>query len=153
MRKFPFTEEQFKAIYSTVPRLCADAVIIHPKGIVLVQRSHEAWEGMWHTPGVTVYQYEPIIEAVKRASVEEIGIQVTIEKYLTHMEFHSEEKQRGFGYSVSMAYLCTTAEELPTSNQDGEEIKAWTELPERIIEEQQEVFLVGLTEWRKRFGK
>lgn len=105
-RKLPFTYEQFKEIYSQVPRLCVDLLITTEKGTLLILRKNFGWEGQWHLPGGTVYYKEKVEDAVQRIAQEELGVDVTINQFLRYVEYPHEETERGFGYSVSLLFDC-----------------------------------------------
>ena len=151
MSDHPFTAEEFKAIYSRVPRLCVDLIVRTPQGVVLTERSLPTWTGMWHLPGGTVLYKETISDAVARVAMQEIGVQVTILKTLGYMEFPSEEKERGFGQSVSIALLCEIRSgTLFSKTDEASHIKAFTELPENTISEHK-VFLAA--HWKEIIAK
>lgn len=106
LRKLPFTFKEFKEIYSKVPRLCVDLVIKTNDGTLLTLRTKNGYENQWHLPGGTVYYREPIEKAVERIAREELGIKVSIIKFVNYLEYFTEVKERGFGYSVSLVFLC-----------------------------------------------
>jgi ADP-ribose pyrophosphatase YjhB (NUDIX family) len=105
-RKLPFTFEEFKTIYSKVPRLCVDLVVETNKGYLLTLRQKNGYEGQWHIPGGTVYYREAIKKSVERVAKEELGIKISITKFLGYLEYFSEVKERGFGYTVTLVFLC-----------------------------------------------
>ena len=141
-RKYPFTPQEFKDIYSKVPKLCVEAVVIKDKGVVLTKRSHSSWHGQWHIPGSTLYYLEKVTDAITRIASEEIGLtSITIVKPLGYLEYPSEVQQRGFGYSVSLPFLCTTQQTLSDKNGEGEQIKIFTTLPENLVFEQRQLLL------------
>src|SRR3989344_5065178 len=106
-RKLPFTFEEFKSIYSKVPRLTVDLVIHTKEGIILTLRTKHGYENQWHLPGGTVYFRESVEDSVKRVAREELGIKVSIEKFHGYVEYFSEEKERGFGYTISLVFICS----------------------------------------------
>lgn len=135
-RKLPFTFEEFKEIYSKVPRLCVNLVIIDKNGLLLTLRQKHGWEGKWHLPGGTVYFKESILKAINRVAQEELGIEVSIKKHLGYIEYFSEEKERGFGYTISLAFLChISAGELELDDQVEKAVFFQT-LPDNTIKEQ-----------------
>lgn len=96
---------------------------------------------MWHTPGGTVRYKETITDAAARVAKSELGVEVTILKTLGYMEFPSEEKERGFGWSVSISLLCELQSgELVGKNEEASDMRAFTELPENTLSEHK-VFL------------
>ena len=140
--KRPFSPEEFKEIYSKVPRVCIDLVIKTPKGIPLLLRKLPSWHGKWHLPGGTVLYKETIVEAINRIADEELGISVEVIELLGYIEFPNEEKERGFGHTVSIAFLCsaniTNNITNIRPNEEASDLKIFNELPENIIEEQRE---------------
>ncbi len=105
------SSEEFKEIYSKVPRLTVDLVISTPGGIVLTLRSLPTWNNQWHLPGGTVFYKETVERAVTRVAQEELGISVDIKKPLGYIEYPSEEQERGYGWSVGIVMLCETVEQ------------------------------------------
>lgn len=145
-RNHPLTFDEFKSIYSKVPKVCVEAVIKTPKGVVLIKRAAHGWQGCWHFPGGNVHYLESLYDAVKRLALEELGIKVEVHGLIDWSEFFSEQKERGFGYSVTLQFLCTTQNEIPTHSTDAEEVAVFDELPEPMIEENAVVlrkFLAG----------
>lgn len=138
-RKKPFSFEQFKTLYSQVPRLVVEIVVTTEKGIVLTLRDDEAWKNLWHIPGGTVFYQESVEDAVQRVAMEELGISVKIEKLLGYMEYPSEIIHRGFGWPVSLAFLCSSNSPIPDINEEGEKIQVFDYIPENTIPEHKEI--------------
>ena len=134
--KKPFSLEEFKTIYSKVPRLCVELVIKTPEGIVLSLRSLPDYNGKWHLPGGTVFYKEPIADAIKRVAKDELGISVNIQKLLGYIEYARGEKEKGFGWAVGIVFLCSSeATDIKPNNDEASEIKIFKELPPGLIEE------------------
>lgn len=145
----PFSEEEFRSIYSRVPRLCVDLIVRTPRGVVLTLRSLPSWHGLWHMPGGTILYRETVKEAAERVARREIGVSVKILHMLGYMEFPREEKTRGYGYSISIVLLCDLiAGELFEKTDEASEIKAWAELPEQMMPEHKEFFAAHWDEIR-----
>lgn len=137
IKKRPFSPEEFKAIYSRVPRLCVDIVVKTPKGIVLSLRNLPSWNGKWHIPGGTVLNGEKLTDSVHRVASEELGIKVKIKKLLGYVEFPNEAKERGFGHSVSASFLCSTKNlNFKINKDEASRVGVFKELPDGLIEEQ-----------------
>ena len=132
----PFSYEEFKNIYSKVPRLCVELVIKTPEGLVLSLRKLPSWHGKWHIPGGTVFYKERVTDAVKRVAAEELGIEVRIQELLGYIDYEDEEKERGFGYSVGLVFLCLAEVTSMKPNEDASEIKIFKSLPDNVIKEQ-----------------
>ncbi len=105
LKNIPY--DKFKEIYSQVTRLSVEVVIVREGKILLTLRDKLGWVGQWHTPGGTVLYREPVEDAVKRIAETELGVSVNVDKLLGYFEAFSEESERGFGYSISLAFLCT----------------------------------------------
>jgi len=133
----PFSPEEFKAIFSKVPRLCVELAIKTPEGIILALRSLPTWNGQWHLPGGMVFYKEKIAHAIKRIAKDELGISVNIQKLLGYIEYPSEEKERGFGFSIGIIFLCSPDKimDLKPNNEEASEIKIFKKLPPNMIEE------------------
>jgi ADP-ribose pyrophosphatase YjhB (NUDIX family) len=132
----PFTSEEFKELYSKVPRVTVDLIIKTPKGIVLTLRTHYAWHNQWHFPGGTVYYKETVAETIDRVARDEIGTTVEVVKLLGYIEYPSEQEQRGFGSTVSLAFLCKTNEIDFTVNEDASKAEVFAAPPPDLIAEQ-----------------
>jgi ADP-ribose pyrophosphatase YjhB (NUDIX family) len=137
-RNQPFTPQEFQTIYSQVPRLTVEVLIQLPTGIVLLKRTEESWRDLWHIPGGTVLYKEKIEDAVKRIAMEELGTAVEPHKLLGYIEYPSEEKERGFGWSVGLAFLCQPTQEIDLENWKKRGTEIFATLPEKMVQEQRE---------------
>lgn len=137
-RKLPFSKAEFKEIYSKVPRLTVDLIIKTEQGILMLKRSHKSWKDMWHLPGGTVMIREKAEDAVKRIALEELELKIKPIKFLGYMEFMSELEARGFGYSVSLAFLCEPMGEIPDKSIYREEVKFFKKADPNSIPEHKE---------------
>lgn len=134
-RKQPFTYEEFKSIYSRVPRLCVDLIIKSEQGVLLTLRQKDGWKNQWHLPGGTVLYREKLEDAVNRIAQEELGVDVSIDRELGHTEFHSEVKERGFGYSVTIVFLCHLKTDKFKLDEGAAKFDFFKTLPENTIAE------------------
>lgn len=129
-------KKEFETIYSRVPRLCVEVIVKNSQGIVLTKRSIEPYKGKWHIPGGTVLYGEMLHTAVKRVATEELGVEVNVKKVLGYIEYPSEAKIRGFGWSVGIAFeVEIMSGELRGSDQ-AEEVQYFTTSPDEIVAEQ-----------------
>lgn len=140
MNQHFLSADEFKKTYSEVPKLCVDLIIVVQGGVLLTLRSLPEWKGHWHLPGATVRYKEPIEEVAARIAQEELNMSVKVVRSLGYIEYPGEEKERGFGWSVSIPLLC-----VPTSvgfevGKDASEAKVFTEVPDCMIPEQK-IFL------------
>jgi ADP-ribose pyrophosphatase YjhB (NUDIX family) len=134
-RRQPFSYQEFTEIYSKVPRLTVEVLVVIGNGIILSKRQEASWQGMWHIPGGTVLYQESVAEAVKRLAQEELGLEVSVGELLGYIEYPSEQQQRGFGWSVGLAFKC----EAETQFVPSEQHQIFSELPVTMLEEQRPV--------------
>lgn len=140
-RKFPFTQKEFKSIYSRVPRLCVDLVIKTKDGILLTYREKNGYEGLWHLPGSTVYLNEELSSTAKRVAKEELGIEIEVdEKSIGKIEYLNEAETKGFGHSISIVFQCSPKSLEFTLDSDTSDVKFFKKTPTKIIHEQK-IFL------------
>jgi ADP-ribose pyrophosphatase YjhB (NUDIX family) len=140
-RKQPFTFEEFKSIYSKVPRLCVDLVIQTDEGTLLTLRTKNGYENQWHIPGGTIHFRERAKDAVKRIAEEELGIEVVIEKFQGYLEYFSEVKERGFGYTVTLVFICKPKSPNFILDNQVEKVEFFKTPPDNTIIEQKELLI------------
>ena len=88
--KYPLSQDKFNDIYSKVPRLTVEILIINKLDkVYLTQRSIEPCIGQWHLPGGTVRFGESLLEAVKRIASRELGISVLRASNVGYIEYPS----------------------------------------------------------------
>jgi colanic acid biosynthesis protein WcaH len=134
------TPKEFKKFYSKVPRLCVEIAIRTDKGIILTLRKLPTWNNFWHLPGGTVFYNETILNAVDRIASDELGISVKVGNILGYIEYSSEQKERGFGWTISLVFSCKIKRGKLRVNEDASEVRTFSlgELPENMISEQRE---------------
>jgi ADP-ribose pyrophosphatase YjhB (NUDIX family) len=135
----PLTAEEFERIYSKVPRLTVEVILKVDNGVVLTLRTEKSWQGQYHIPGGTVLYQEPLTGAVQRIAQEELGISVKIQQLVGYIEYPSEVLERGFGWSVGIAFLCEPAEEVDLKDWEARNIRVFEALPENLIAEQRPI--------------
>ncbi len=141
----PFTYEEFKEIYSKVPRLTVEVILKTENKVALSLRQEFSWEGFWHIPGGTVYYQESVEDALHRVAQEELGIKINVKQLLGYIEYPSEQKERGFGWSVGLAFLCEPAEEIDIEKWKKQHIELFSELPENSLVEQHPMLELALS--------
>ena len=138
-RKFPLTLDEFQSIYSKVPRLCVDLVIRKQEGILMTLRQKDGWIDQWHLPGGTIYYRESIENAIKRVAQEELGTDIRVISLLGPIEYFSELTERGYGYSISFAYLCEIpSDSIITLDDHAKKYAFFSELPANTVMEQKQ---------------
>ena len=133
VKRIPFKE--FKSIYSKVPRLCVEVVLIEKEGVLLIRRTIEPAIGEWHTPGGTVLKNEHLEEAVKRVAREEIGLEVSVERMLGIIEYVSYKNH--FSQDISIAFLVKNiSEKVPHTDEHADKFAFFSVLPQKMIKDQ-----------------
>lgn len=135
-RKQPLTSEEFQGIYSKVPRLCVDLLIVHEGKVLMTLRTKNGWEGMWHLPGGTVYLNERIVDAVRRVGLEELSVEVKIAKFLGYQDWINLGDGPGFGSGCSLVFLCLIeGTEGIILDEGASEFRLFDQIPENIVVE------------------
>jgi ADP-ribose pyrophosphatase YjhB (NUDIX family) len=128
---------EFDSIYSRVPRLCVEVVMVTPQdGVLLTRRDIPPNVGAWHIPGGTVLFGEPVVEAVKRVARDELDLEVEVGQLLGYIEYPSHY-ENGLDSPVGLAFSCSIAGQAgqaPTPSGGG-----WfTRLPDGLYAEQRD---------------
>jgi len=134
----PIPPEEFRAIYSRVPRLSIDLVIERQGKILLVQRALPSYKGQWHLPGGTLLFKESIEHAIRRIAKDEVGLTVEPGQLLGYITYLSEEKERGYGYTIGLAFRCQWVAGEPQVNEEGNAAEIFSKLPRKTIVEQEQ---------------
>ena len=147
-KNLPLTDEEFKYIYSRVPRLCVDVVIKTQEGVLLTQRNIAPYKDLWHIPGGTVYYRETIEAAVKRIAKEELGVDVVVGGLYDFIENYDESESRGgWGWPIALQLKCSIKfGELCPDKQLAKEarfFKKAEDIPKNTIDSQKK-FLINL---------
>jgi ADP-ribose pyrophosphatase YjhB (NUDIX family) len=129
----PLTDEQFKSIYTTVPRLCVDLVVKSKEGVLLTYRTIKP-AGYWHLPGGTFLLGESLTEAVARIVKGELGLTVEIAKMAGVIDYTNE--YIGMGHPISIVYEVRAKTGAIKLDDQASEAKFFKKLPEKIFDEQ-----------------
>ena len=129
------TEEEFREIYSKVPRLTVEVIVQSSRGILLTKRASGPCSGLWHIPGGTVRFGEPLVAAVSRVAVMEVGLRLQAGPLLGYIEYPSHYLN-GLDSPVGLAFLCQLGEEQGSTS--GAEGKWFTVPPEPMHAEQRD---------------
>lgn len=139
LKKFPF--EEFKSIYSRVPRLCVEVVIKTKDGIVLTKRDIPPAKGQWHIPGGTVLMGERLEDAVKRLAEEELGVKVEIERLLGVIEYSFKNY---FSQPIGIAYLTKITSGQLSSGRNTKALGQFKIIPKNTIKAQKDLLCAKL---------
>ena len=138
-KRLPYAE--FKKIYSRVPRLNIELVILTPEGILLTLRSIDPYLGEWHVPGGAVLFRETIKNTVARVAHEELRIKVLIKKFLGYIEYKSHEKRGYFGHSVGLVFLCEIKSGKICLNHEASKVGLFKKIPKNTLIDQKRFLL------------
>jgi len=103
----PLPKEEYDSIFSRVPRLTVELVIVSPeRGLLLQLRDSEPCKGTWSLPGGTVRFGEPAVRAVQRVARDELGVTVSVGALLGYIEYPSHYTN-GLDSPVGLAFATT----------------------------------------------
>lgn len=125
--------EEFKSIYSRVPRLCIDLMVDTPDGVLLTKRDIEPGKGQWHLPGGTVLMGETLEEAARRILENETGLSARDFELVGTLEFPEEKNE--FRHAVSLVFQIIGKRGKLRGSEQARELEFFKELPEVMIEE------------------
>jgi len=132
---------EFDSIFSRVPRLCVEVVIVAPElGVLLVRRDIPPNVGAWHIPGGTVLFGEPLVQTVRRVARDELGLEVAVGQLLGYIEYPSHYNN-GLDSPVGLAFASDVVPASPSGEELPDGCEWFTGLPEGLYEEQRD-FLV-----------
>ena len=141
----PFPKAEFDYLFSRVPRLTVEIVVFEPaRGVVLALRDIPPNVGSLHIPGGTVRWGERVVDAYRRISLDELGIELRAGELLGYIEYPSHY-ENDLDSPVGLAFLAESDSALPESDSalpDDDELPegcAWyATLPPELYGEQAE---------------
>jgi ADP-ribose pyrophosphatase YjhB (NUDIX family) len=136
VQKIPF--KKFKEIYSRVPRLCVEVVLVQNGSLLLIKRTIEPAKGEWHTPGGTVLKGEDLEQAVMRVAKEELAVKVTVDRFIGVIEYKSYKNH--YSQDISLAFLVKTKNTRFDLDGHADEFGFFTKIPTHTIKEQKEFY-------------
>jgi len=137
----PLPQDEFDWIFSRVPRLTVEVVIASRElGVLLTLRQSGPCRGLWHIPGGTVRFGEPLVKAVERVALDELGLAVSAGELLGYIEYPSHY-EHGLDSPVGLAFRAHVHGEPPDPPALGPDAGWFRTLPENMHEEQR-LFLV-----------
>ncbi len=123
------SNEDYKYVYSRVPRLCVDLLIVVDGGLVLIKREIPPEIGLWHLPGGRVFYKESIDESIARIAKAETNLEVRRKKLMGYMEFPNDGE---YVHSVSIIFLVELVSGSLRGSEQGREIQSFKELPDTM---------------------
>ncbi len=138
---YPLTAEEFKSIYSKVPRTTVEIILKSPKGIYLTLRDIEPCKGKWHLPGGTVYFGESLNGAVQRIAKKELGIDVITGsiKYAGYIEYPGHYNA-GIDHPIGLAFEVNRYDGTLTIDKEASKGGWFSKVPKNMHEDQ-DIFL------------
>lgn len=137
MQKRTISPDEFKSIFSRVPRLAVEVFVLTPKGLVMTERSIEPCIGMWHIPGGTVRFGETLSEAVKRVAQDELGVVVKPGKLLGYIEYPKMIELASYdGWPVGMAFEAKVVSGTIRGSEQGEKVGYFKSVPPNTVPDQ-----------------
>lgn len=127
--------KEFKAIYAKVPRVTVEVIYINKEGILLTLRDFGPWKGQWHLPGGTILMEESMLEAVKRISRAELGVEAEVKKFLGIIEWLPSVNIAKM-HSYSLCFLVSLKSEKIELDEQAASFKFFKKIPENTITEQ-----------------
>ncbi len=125
----PLSEEEFRAIYSKVPRLTVEVTVRDERGAVfLTKRAHGPCQGLWHIPGGTVFYGERLVAAVRRVAARELSIEVQGSEFRGVIEYPSHF-EHGLGSPVGLVFEVVAYSGEPRAGDEASEGGWFTTLP------------------------
>ena len=135
----PLPQDEFDRIFSRVPRLTVELVIASSeRGVLLALRGSGPCKGLWHLPGGTVRFGEPVVEAVRRVALDELGLMVSVGELLGYIEYPSHY-ENGLDSPVGLAFRTQPSiADMPDERHLRSECAWFTTLPKNMHDEQRE---------------
>lgn len=141
VKKIPFKE--FKKIYSRVPRLCVEVVLLRGKSLLMIRRSIPPAVGQWHTPGGTVLKGEDLKQTVERVAKEELGLSVQVTKFIGVIEYKSYINH--YSQDISLAFLVKSKNNKKIKlDEHADKFGFFPELPKDTIPDQKDFYAKNL---------
>jgi 8-oxo-dGTP pyrophosphatase MutT (NUDIX family) len=138
---WPLKEEEFKSIYSKVPRLTVEIIVRNENGaLYLTRRSIEPCKGQWHLPGGTVRFGEALLTAVRRIAMRELSIDILKTTNCGYIEYPSHYL-RGLDSPVGLVFEVTDYSGNPAVNAEASD-SGWFKKVPHDMHADQDVFLL-----------
>jgi len=128
---------EFKDVYSKVPKLSVDAVILKENKILLTKRAIQPSIGEWHIPGGTVLKGEKLSQTVQRVVKEELGISVSVVKLLGTIEYITYINKYEQGIGIVFLVTPKSKKEIILDGQ-SDKYEYFSEVPKNTIRKQRD---------------
>ena len=129
--------DQFRFIFERVNCFCMDIVVANEKGVLLVKREIEPFQGKFVLPGGFVLFKEPINVALRRLALKELGVICVSHRELGHIQHIEDGPWRS---TISLVFLVEYKGQLQGCD-EGEELKFFSEFGRDVQPYQREFLL------------
>jgi ADP-ribose pyrophosphatase YjhB (NUDIX family) len=132
--EFPLTKGEYDSIYSKVPRLSVEVLLIDDRdAIFMTKRAIEPCT-QWCVPGGTVYYGETLLGAVRRVGRRELDIEILTAEFVGYLEYRSHYRQ-GIDSLIALIFRVGRFRGVPKHNVEASASGWFTEIPEDIHED------------------
>jgi ADP-ribose pyrophosphatase YjhB (NUDIX family) len=101
----PFPKEVFDTVYSLVPRLTVEVLLLNPElGVFLAERAIQPCLGQWHLPGGTVGMKEAPPDTLQRIAQREVGIDITKAVNVGYIDYKSHLREGLNDHPVGLVF-------------------------------------------------
>lgn len=139
-KDYSLSAQEFKSIYSKVPRLTVELVLTSDSGILLTKRAIEPCKGQWHLPGSTVVFAESLLDAARRTAKRELGIEIIQTKNIGYIEYPSHYLH-GLDTPIGIVFECSFDGDIRPNNESL--TYGWFKKIPRPIHADQDQFLLS----------
>lgn len=111
------------------PALTVDGILLHNNSVLLIQRKHSPFQGLWALPGGFVEYGEKTEDAMVREMAEETGLKIKVQAVIG---VYSDPHRDPRGHTVTVAYLVESIGGILHAGDDAGNAKYFkvNELPE-----------------------
>lgn len=140
--QWPLKEEEYRQIYSKVPRLTVEIIVQDEHAaLYLTRRAAGPCKGLWHLPGGTVQFGEALLHAVQRIALRELSIDVQHVRSCGYIEYPSHYLN-GLDSPVGLVFEVTEYSGCPTPNEEASGGAWFTSVPDEMHPDQDQ-FLIS----------
>ena len=131
----PVTCERCGTSHWLNPWPCANGIVVDEGRVLLGQRAHSPWYGLWGSPGGFCEYGEHPAETVVREVREETGLEVEVVEYLgTWVDVYADDPEEPDAGVINVAYYRAVPTARGSGALDPAEVSevgwfAWDELP------------------------
>lgn len=131
----PLPRDEYESVFSRVPRLTVEVVLVSDEGVLLTLRDGGPCGGLWHLPGGTVRFGERLVDAVRRVAADEVGVEVEVGDLLGVIEYPDHPDRAG-DWPVGLAHRARLSAGAASDVRRPGSVDWWRTLPPDMHEEQ-----------------